>query len=200
MSEPSVVTTGPSSGAAAVVVLLPGGKADSFVSYRRGLAYLRMVPFGWAVRRKFPGIAVWRLRYRYRGWNEPHRHPVADAEWAIREAATRLPGVPVLLVGHSMGGRTALRLSSRVAGVCALAPWIEPNEPFSEQTAGTVVLAHGDQDRITDPAMSARYAASTDASFILVAGEGHAMLRRSREWTRIVLEFVGTVGRSLAGG
>ncbi|MET7424557.1 alpha/beta fold hydrolase [Dactylosporangium sp. NPDC005555] len=207
MSEPCLVTTGPEHGAAAVVVLLPGGRARSLARSPRGLAYLRMVPFGWSVRRRFPDVAVWRLRYRYRGWNEPHRHPVADAGWALREAARRQPGSPVVLVGHSMGGRTALRLASRVSGVCALAPWIEPNEPIepgdpfgAPDVPGSVVLAHGAEDRITDPAMSARYAASTGAEFTLVAGDGHAMLRRPGVWDRIVADLVAGARRSRPGG
>lgn len=192
---------GPESGAAAVVILLPGGRARSLARSPRGLAYLRMMPFGWVVRRRFPEIAVWRLRYRYRGWNEPHQHPVADAEWAIDEAARRQPGSPVLLVGHSMGGRTALRVAERTAGVCALAPWIEPNEPLASSSVGPpLVIAHGAQDRITDPVMSARYAASTGASYTLLPEEGHAMLRRAGEWNRIVLDFVASVRRSHAGG
>jgi len=39
------------------------------------------------------------------------------------------------LVGHSMGGRTALRCAAdqAVVGVCALAPWIEPGEPVQDR-------------------------------------------------------------------
>ncbi|MFC4997698.1 hypothetical protein ACFPIJ_07655 [Dactylosporangium cerinum] len=48
--------------------------------------------------------------------------------------------------------------------------------------------------------MSARYAASTGASFILVAREGHAMLRRPTRWTRIVLDFVAAARRSREDG
>src|SRR6185312_17284464 len=125
--EPHLVIRG-AADPRALVVLLHGGRADSTARAPRGVAYLRMLPFGRAARSAGPGVGVWRLRYRYRGWNEPERHPVADARWALDRAAHVHPGVPVILVGHSMGGRVALHVATApgVAGICALAPWIEP--------------------------------------------------------------------------
>ncbi|MFT4261972.1 MAG: alpha/beta hydrolase, partial [Nocardioides sp.] len=54
-------------------------------------------------------IGIVLLRYRVRGWNvgvEALPSPVPDARWALDRIRAEL-GVPVALLGHSMGGRTA---------------------------------------------------------------------------------------------
>ena len=137
------------------------------------------------------------LRYRVRGWNAPDLDPVRDARWALAEVEREHPGVPVVLVGHSMGGRTALRVADHptVVAVCALAPWIEPGEPYAQLAGRSLLIAHGDRERMTDPAQSYRYAvqarsvASRVARFS-VLGDGHAMLKRAGDWTRLVVDFV----------
>ncbi|MFI5930912.1 alpha/beta hydrolase [Actinoplanes sp. NPDC051494] len=196
---PSLVRSGPERGARAVVLFLHGGQAHSTEPARRGLAYLRMVPFARAVRSRTRGdeVAVWLLRYRLRGWNAPSEDPVTDARWALDEARRLHPGAPIVLVGHSMGGRTALRLAGGpgVAGVCALAPWIERGEPAPHSNA-PILIAHGDGDRVTDPALSAAYAARVGASFVPVPGETHALLRRPIFWTRLVTGFVASATES----
>jgi pimeloyl-ACP methyl ester carboxylesterase len=189
--HPRVERSGPGSGARAVVLVLHGGSAESHAPGRRGLAWLRMVPFAHGLRA--PGVAVWTLRYRYRGWNEAE-DPLADARWALTEARRLHPGAPIVLVGHSMGGRVALRLAGEpdVAGVCALAPWIEPGEPWRPVSA-TILIAHGDADRVTDPVASAAYGARIDASFVPVPGETHGLLHRPVFWQRLVTGFVTSV-------
>lgn len=179
----------------ALVILLHGGAADGRGRAHRGrAAYLRMLPF----QRAMPGtVTVWRLRYRFRGWNGASADPVRDLEWALGQARTRHPGLPVILVGHSMGGRAALwgAGNTQVTAVCALAPWIEPGDPVEQLAGRTVLIAHGDADRITDPAASRRYAAEAEAAgadvtFLDVTGDGHGMLRRARYWHRLVGDFV----------
>ena len=142
------------------------------------------------------GLAVWTLRYRYRGWNAPDLAPVADARWALDEVRRAHPGVPVVLVGHSMGARTALRVAGdpAVTAVCALAPWTPAHEPVTQLAGRTVLIAHGDLDRMTDPRLSHAYALRakevTDAVCRFdIRGEGHAMLRRAREWRLLVRRF-----------
>lgn len=191
--EPRLAVTGPSAGARAVVLLLHGGRANSSAASPRGLAYLRMVPFAHALRAR--ETAVWLLRYRVRGWNGSAQDPVRDAQWALAEARRRHPGAPIVLVGHSMGGRAALRLVNEpgVAGVCALAPWIDPGDDAIRPAAARVLLAHGADDRVTDPSASALYAARIGASFVPVPGETHSLLHRPVFWTRLVTGFVTEV-------
>lgn len=189
----------------AVVLVLHGGQPVSHDRAHGGrLAYLRMLTFRFALHRagRDHGLAVWMLRYRFRGWNEPAQDPVRDAEWALRLLRQRHSGVPVVLVGHSMGGRVALRVAGdpAVIGVCALAPWIEPDEPVGQLADRTVLIAHGDQERVTDPEMSYSYAVRAKQTTervgrFEVLGDGHAMLRRAAEWTGLVRRFaLGLLG------
>src|SRR5579859_448693 len=97
-----------------VVLLLHGGRVDSRSSVRRGnLTVVRMRMFAPAILGASgdAGIAVAVLRNRYRGWNGPDADPVSDALWALGEIERRFGKVPVVIVGHSMGGRAALRVA-----------------------------------------------------------------------------------------
>ncbi len=194
--HPHVDVLKPPDGTNAVVLVLHGGREHGTEPVRRhNLAYLRMVPLARAL--KAPGVEVWNLRYRVRGWNAPSLDPVKDARWALGEITRLHPGAPVVLVGHSMGGRTALRVAGHpsVVAVCALAPWIVPGEPFEQLRGKSLLIAHGDRERTTDPAKSLWFARQaktvTDrVARFSVVGDGHAMLRRARDWTRLVVDFV----------
>ncbi|GAA1405400.1 alpha/beta hydrolase [Catellatospora coxensis] len=195
MRVPALEIRAAAGGPRALVILLHGGAADGHGRAHRGrAAYLRMVPF----QRALPGdVTVWRLRYRFRGWNGAAADPVRDLEWALDQARSRHPGLPVVLVGHSMGGRAALWGAGdpQVSAVCALAPWIEPGDPVEQLAGRTVLIAHGVADRITDLAGASRYAATAekagaDVTFLAVTGDGHGMLRRARYWHRLVGDFV----------
>ena len=89
------------------------------------LAVLRMVPIARAIRRALPGgkILVLRPRFTVRGWNGAAASPVGDLLALLDGIRTR-DGVPVMLVGHSMGARAALRAAAHpsVCAVAALAP------------------------------------------------------------------------------
>jgi pimeloyl-ACP methyl ester carboxylesterase len=157
------------------------------------------VPFGGALRRagRRDGLAVWLLRYRYRGWNEPDRDPVSDARWALQRVRESHPAVPVVLLGHSMGARVGLYVADdpAVVAVCALAPWIEHGDPVAQLRGKSLLIAHGDLERVTSPAVSVDYAqdarqVSDRVCRFDVHGDGHAMLRRARDWTRLVRRFV----------
>jgi pimeloyl-ACP methyl ester carboxylesterase len=189
----------------AVLLVLHGGQVRSRRRASRFRpAYLRMLPFAKAVHAGAAdkGVAVWLLRYRYRGWNAPDEDPVPDARWALERIRATHPGVPVVLVGHSMGGRVALRVADdpAVIGACLLAPWTEKDEPVESVVGRTIVIAHGTRDITTSPRRSHQFAVRakelTDqvARFEL-AGEGHAMLRRAGDWTWLVRGFVlGVLG------
>lgn len=192
-------------GVRAVALVLHGGQETSKAhAHRFRPAYLRMVPFAHDLRRagRAGGLAVWQLRYRYRGWNAPDLDPVADARWALGELRRAHPDVPVVLVGHSMGGRVALHVAAdpAVTAVCALAPWTPECDVVDQLAGRTVLIAHGDRDTTTKPALSYAYALrakeTTDAVCRFeVRDEGHAMLRRAREWRLLVRRFtLGAVG------
>ena len=185
--------------ATAVVLVLHGGKSKSYEpTDPNQLTALRMRPFiSLLHRRGRPhGVAVWTVRYRYRGWNGAERSPVADTMWALAEVRRRHGDVPVVVVGHSMGGRTALAVGgdASVRGVCALAPWTEDTDPIIQLAGRTVLIAHGNLDRVTSPRSSREYAkrASQVAArigYIVVRGDMHAMLFRWRAWHRLAVGF-----------
>src|SRR6266496_984692 len=114
----------------AVALVLHGGQARSLRSTRPwNGATLRMLPFARSLARAGDetGLVVARLRYLIRGWNGKLQSPVGDARSALARLAQRYPGLPVALVGHSMGGRVALTVADTptVEAVVALAPWVE---------------------------------------------------------------------------
>ncbi len=182
-----------------VVVVLHGGQTTSTAPVRSTqLAFRRMLPLARTAHRaaRDLGTAVWTLRNRVRGWNAPHLDAVADARWALRIAQRTHPRAQIALIGHSMGGRAALRLAGEpgVRGVCALAPWTEPGEPVDQLVGRDVLIVHGDRDRVTPHPSSLQFAqrareAGVQVSRHVVEGAGHAMLRRARRWNEHVRFF-----------
>lgn len=181
----------------AVVLVLHGGKARSTESAeQRRLSYWRMVPFARALARHRE-LAVFLVRYRYRGWNAPARDALRDAEWAQEEVRRRYGDVPVVLLGHSMGGRAALAAAggAAVVGVCALAPWLDDSDPVAQLAGRAVLILHGDRERFTLPANSFAYAVRAKRVTDRVArfdlpGAGHFMITRATDWNRLVRAFV----------
>lgn len=186
-----------------MVVVLHGGKAVSDAPAREHhLAYLRMIALARRMHRAFAGTdtAVWMVRNRLRGWNESRLDAVADARWALDEVARRHPQARIVLVGHSLGGRAALRVAgrARVAGVCALAPWVTSDDPVHQLAPRPVLLVHGTRDRVTSPAASAEYVeraqgGGSRVELATVPGSGHAMLRHKWKWDLLVERFVGAL-------
>lgn len=196
--EPVLAVRRPRGPARSVALVLHGGAEhglDAVPPWR--LAYLRMVPFARALATAYGrhGLEVRLLRNRVRGWNEPTLHAVRDARWALGHLRAERPGLPVFLLGHSMGGRVALRVADdpAVTGVCALAPWTPDDEPVEPVRDRTVLIAHGTDDRTTSPTASYRYArrargVARRLARVELADEGHAMVRRPAVWTRLVLD------------
>jgi pimeloyl-ACP methyl ester carboxylesterase len=197
----------------AVVLVLPGGRSRGIQpASTRNLAYRRMVPIARSVHSASAadGVGTYLLRYRVRGWNEPSQDPVHDARWALDGIRARYPDVPVTLVGHSMGGRTALRVADHasVRTVCALAPWIEADEPFAQFAGRELIVAHGTRDHTTSPKASYTYALNarevSDRVCRFELADGHAMLRRADTWHDLVRRVVagtatGTDDPTVAG-
>jgi pimeloyl-ACP methyl ester carboxylesterase len=198
-AEPTLSVAAPPGQPRAVALVLHGGRSKSTGPVRPNqLTVLRMIPFARSLRGHGAsgGLVVARLRYRVRGWNGPAQSPVADVRWALAELAGRFPGAPVVLVGHSMGGRAALYAADgpSVAGVVALAPWLERDDPVQPVAGRRVLLAHGSSDRTTDPAASAEFARAAagiaaSVSYVRVSGDGHAMLRRAALWHGLATGF-----------
>ncbi|NEA46481.1 alpha/beta fold hydrolase [Streptomyces sp. SID10815] len=185
------------------VITLHGGREDGYqTSQPWHLAALRMRPVlraaGSALR---PDEAVLgQVRYRHRGWNR--EDPLQDAYRALDELDRLAGPVPVVLIGHSMGGRAALRAAAhpRVSAVVALAPWVPADEPTTHLAGKRIVVLHGSRDTVTSPGASLRYVRrargpQTRAGIVLIGQGDHAMLRRARLWHRCVAELVADLTR-----
>lgn len=184
-----------------IVLVLHGGQARSPTTDRRRtqLSYLRMVPFARYLHRRDGGrgMSVRILRYRYRGWDEPELHPVQDARWALTQLRDQHRSASIALLGHSMGGRAALRVADHpaVTAVCALAPWTVDDEPVRQLAGRSVLIAHGDREHTTDPRLSYWFAVrakqiTSRVCRFEVLGDGHAMLRRAHDWSELAARFV----------
>jgi dienelactone hydrolase len=194
--------------ASELVLLAHGGQIESLRDpHDWRVAILRMWPFAVAARDAVPGAAIGLMRYRYRGWNGQAAHPAAD----LRDVLGCLPDriERVVLIGHSMGGRAVVASGNhpKVLGVLALAPWLPQGEPLtmqgdsaearrfgSAESARTVVLAHGTEDRVTDPRLTASYArqlreTGVPVGLLSAEGERHAMLHRYADWNELVRRF-----------
>jgi pimeloyl-ACP methyl ester carboxylesterase len=177
----------------AVALLLHGGTVHSrrpvtgrSASWQRARLLQRAI----APRLHDDGIAVWLLRYRVRGWNDlAAPSPVPDARWALDQVRAEL-GVPVALVGHSMGARTAVHVADdpAVRGVVGLAPWLPDGEPVRALTGRHLVVGHGRRDRITSFSLSRQYVersrpSTRSAAFHDMGDVGHYLVRDSDRWT-----------------
>lgn len=209
LTAPRLFVDEPTAAPRGVVLVLHGGRSESRARVRPAqLAVLRMRLIAAALRRADARLAVARLLYQVRGWNGVDRSPLADAEWALDRLATRFPSTPVALVGHSMGARTAIHTAGRdgVRVVVGLAPWIGSGDPIAPLTGRRVLLAHGDLDRTTSPEASRKYAeraarVAETMSYVRVAGDAHAMLRRRGVWTDLTVGFVlGTLLDAVPNG
>ncbi|HET6738266.1 MAG TPA: alpha/beta fold hydrolase [Kribbella sp.] len=204
MSRPGVDLVRHPVGASDLVLLAHGGEEHSLADpHRWRPALLRMWPFARIAASAAPDAAVGFVRYRFRGWNDD-----GDPALDLRAVLDELPPViaRVFLIGHSMGGRAVVAAGNhpRVAGVLALAPWLPVDEPLSALRR-PVTFVHGADDTITDPAGTTAYAdrlrdAGVAVTTYSLAGEGHAMLRRPKDWNRLVAEFVTSARAGSAAG
>lgn len=210
MSRPSLSVKRARGEVRAVALLCHGGKAESAERSRLWhLSSVRLRPFAGRLHRAGAtgGLEVATLRYRLRGWNggEP---ALADARWALDRIAGEHGNVPVVLVGHSMGGRVALRVAGHplVRGVVALAPWLDETDPYHHLAGRRLLIVHGTADRWTSPEHSLTFAQKVqaldaDVRRVELPMLGHFMLRRPRLWhgvaTDTVLAWLGdTLGES----
>lgn len=184
--------------ASGVVVVVHGGQSLSTEPTTAvQLPVLRMVPVARAIRQAMrgSGVVVCRPRLRLRGWNGADASPVHDLSELLDELSGRLGRIPVVLIGHSMGARAALRVAGhpQVSAVAGLAPWLPPGEPVDQLAGRRILLAHGSADTVTSPSETWAYADGArgvaPVAAIEVRHGDHALLRRAPLWDRIAAEF-----------
>jgi alpha-beta hydrolase superfamily lysophospholipase len=162
-----------------------------------------MVPLVRAIRHALrgSGAVVFRPRFQLRGWNGEQALPVHDLSRILDDIVGRFGPVPVVLVGHSMGARAAIRVAGHpaVSAVAGLAPWLPLGEPVGQLAGRSVLLVHGSADGITRPEDTWAYAERARCVAEVVAVEirngDHAMLRRAGLWHSVAAEFVCSVFR-----
>lgn len=181
----------------AVVLFLHGGQEsntepvlDKHASWWRIAAMARRLR-PWATSHD---LATYLLQYRVRGWNDPaNPSPVPDAFEALETLRERHPGLPIVVVGHSMGGRTACRVARdpAVVGVVGLAPWLPEGEPVEGVRGRHVRLIHGTRDSWTSAPLSRAWAeraqpVAASVEWTSLPGVGHFMFRKVRRWNGFV--------------
>src|SRR6478735_1017400 len=177
-----VETTAPAD-PAGIVLVLHGGAArrEATRVSPTQLSVLRMIPVAGRIARAGRGrLAVFRLLNSSRGWDESHT-PVDDVTWALAQLRERFgDAVPVALVGHSLGGRAAILAADQpgVRAVVALAPWVYGDDGRRDLSGRSVLVVHGDQDRIASPSRSKVVAddlrRTADVTYVSVPGGKHA--------------------------
>ncbi len=187
----------------AMVLVLHGGKDRSRAAVNgRSLSWQRAAALGRTLGRRLhdDGVGVRLLRYRSVGWNGDGADKIADARWALDRIRDEVGEVPVVLLGHSMGGRTACHAADHplVRGVVALAPWLPPDESVAALAGKELHAGHGRRDRITRARDTRAYveraaAVASAASFTDMGDRGHYLLTGIHAWNAFAEDRVRRV-------
>ena len=183
----------------AVVLVLHGGKSRSHKAVHPWQAAVWwMLPFARAVREAGQGaVSVAVVRYAVRGWNDAEASPLTDTTLALEQVAARHPGLPIGLLGHSMGGRVAVHLAAdeRIRAIAALAPWVERSDlPYWHHGLHALFM-HGTRDRITSARQSKAYADAlaalgADVTYLSMKGDTHSMIGHARRWQETAAHYL----------
>ena len=110
-----------------------------------------------------------------------------------------------MLVGHSMGARTGLRVAGHpgVVGLVALAPWFPADENVDTLQGRHLAVIHGARDRITSPYESSIVAeraksVTASTSYLALPRLGHYLLSGAVTWnnaTRSAIKRIAEDGQ-----
>jgi pimeloyl-ACP methyl ester carboxylesterase len=155
------------------------------------------------------GVRTALLRFELKGWNAgrgPVPSPVADARDALARLRTAVPDLPIVLVGHSMGARTAAWVADQpgVVGMVGLAPWLPADDPVHALADKHLVAAHGRRDRITSARATAAYVrraeqVAASARFVDMGPLGHYMVAGVRRWNAAAISATLSIVDAVAG-
>lgn len=218
-NSPRLIAVSEPRHAEAVAIVLHGGasRQDNPMVSPTQLSVLRMIPIARRLAKAdHRRLAVYRLLNSTRGW-DTKQTPVDDVHWAIDQLRDGFgSGLPVGLVGHSLGGRAAILAGdhAEVRSVVALNPWVYPADGQTDLSGRRVLIVHGSDDRIASlanaKAAADRLSRKAEVSFVRVEGGKHAMLARHRDFDRLAADFTaaallenrtprGVVARALGG-
>jgi predicted esterase len=181
----------------AVILMLHGGKPRSRdIVDNRSASWQRSAWMARSIqdRAHAADVGIWLLRYGQRGWNGG-RERSDDARWALDAVREAHGEVPVVLLGHSMGARVAVRVADdpSVAGVVGLAPWWSFEDPVDRLAGRSLIAAHGRRDRITSFVHTRRFVerarlVATSAELVDMGMLGHYMLGRPNRWNDVAID------------
>ncbi|WP_329282309.1 alpha/beta fold hydrolase [Streptomyces sp. NBC_01451] len=196
----------PQQSCVAVVVLHDGPAVGHRPARPWQLAALRMRPIlrSAASAVSLDEALLGQVRYRCRGWNAGDAEN--DALRALSELGRLAGDAPVVLLGHGMGARVALRAAvhPQVRGVVALAPWLPVGEPVAHLAGRSILLVQGD-DGTAACAQASNYVerartTGARAGAVVVRRGGLWMMRRASTWHRTAASAVRQMSQPQAQG
>jgi alpha-beta hydrolase superfamily lysophospholipase len=198
MPEPHLTRSASRRSPRGLVLMLHGGaEANLEPVGDRSLPWIRSRLMMAQLRRPLhaAGLDVWLLRYRLVGWNDGHADlpsPVEDARWALDQVRAEHGHLPVVILGHSMGARTATTVADDpdVLGVVGVAPWFPPGHPPEPLKGKHLVAAHGRADRVTNFGATKQFVRRAEpfaasADFVDMGDLDHYMVKGFRQWNRV---------------